>query len=276
MNSRPTVLIFTYPEYGQANVNLATSYELALAGVNVYIASFLSLSTRVSRLQELIDRHASRSNGKPVGSVIFHECKGITPYSEAVEKHGLNVANAPHPPGLSGASESYSRLGPSLFPWGPEEYLAAIATCKDIIATTKPDVVGVDPHFFAAQDACKLADQKFMVISPTGIKEAAVNVQPYLAAFWKYPVSVVESVFDTFSSTNSRPVQFIVGTSISSQVVADSHQHVSLHSTRYTHNDLGGHQINRSFTWLPWAQESVWWQTAQTSGWSDMYLSGTH
>ena len=75
MSPHPTVLIFTYPEYGQANVNLATSYELALAGVNVYIAPFPSLRARVSRLQELIDRHASRSSGKPTGSVIFCECR---------------------------------------------------------------------------------------------------------------------------------------------------------------------------------------------------------
>ena len=197
MDSLPTVLIFTYPEHGQANVNLATSYELALAGVNVYIASFPPLRARVSRLQELIDRHASRSSGKPTGSVIFRECKGVATNWEAMAKHGVNDANIPHPPGLSGALESYSKMGPVLFSWSPEEYLAAIATCKEIIATTKPDVVGVDPLFFAAHDACKLADQKFMVMTPTGLKEAIASVQPYLAAFWKYPVSVVKSVIDS-------------------------------------------------------------------------------
>jgi hypothetical protein len=258
MSSLPTVLIFTYPEHGQANVNLATSYELALAGVNVCIASFPSLRDRVSHLQELIDRRAPRSSGKPPGSLIFRECKGITPNWEATESHGVNDANIPHPYGVSGALECYSKIAPLLFPWSPEEYLAAIATCKEIIATTKPDVVGVDPLFFAAQDACKLSDQKFMIISPTGIKEAAVKVQPYLAAFWKYPVSVVKFVFDSFSSTNIHPVQFIIGISISSQVVADSHQYIHLHSIHYTYDDLGEHQINRSFTRLPWAPEYIW------------------
>lgn len=93
MNSLSTVLIFTYSEHGQANVNLATSYELALAGVNVHIASFPSLEARVARLQELIDRHASRSSAKPTGSVIFRECKGITPHWEAHAKHGVNDTN---------------------------------------------------------------------------------------------------------------------------------------------------------------------------------------
>ena len=238
MNSLPTVLIFTYPEHGQANVNLATSYELALAGVNVYIASFPSLRPRVSRLQELIDRHASRYSGKHPGSVIFRECKGITPNWEAAGKHGVTDANLPHPYGVPGALECYSKIGPVCFPWGPEEYLAAIATCKEIIATTKPDVVGVDPLFLAAQDACNLTNQKFMIISPTGIKEAAIKVQPYLAEFWKYPASVVKFVFDSFSSTHTHPVQFIIRISISSQVVADSNQHISQHSTHYTSNDV--------------------------------------
>lgn len=113
--------------------------------------------------------------------------QGITPHWEAVAKHGLNVASLPHRPGLLGASEFYSTIGPFFFPWGPEEYLAAIASRKDIIATTKPDVVGVDPLFFAAQDACKLADQKFMVISPSGIKELSLNVNRTWRRFGNIP-----------------------------------------------------------------------------------------
>ncbi|KAI9568651.1 hypothetical protein HD554DRAFT_2021844 [Boletus coccyginus] len=187
MSCPPTVLIFTYPEHGQANVNLATSYELVLAGANVYIASFASLKARVSCLQELIDRHPSRSSGKPIGSVIFRECEGVTPNWEALAKHGVTAANLPHRYGVPGALEGYSKIGPVLFPWSPEEYLTAIATCKEIIATTKPDVVTVDPLFYAAHDACQLMDQNFIVMLPTGIKESVTRVQPYLAMFWKYP-----------------------------------------------------------------------------------------
>jgi hypothetical protein len=197
MSSHPTVLIFTYPEHGQANVNLATSYELALAGINVYIASFPSLRARISRLQELINCRASRSSGKPTGTVTFRECKGITSPREAVGKHGVDVASFPHPPGLSGALGCYSKLDVIFFPWDQEEYLAAIESCKEIIAATKPNVVLVDIIFYSVLDACKLVDQKYMVMSPVGIKEAAVSVQPYLAAFWKYPMSVVRYVFDS-------------------------------------------------------------------------------
>ena len=199
MNYLPTVLIFTYPEYGQANVNLATSYELALAGVNVCIASFASLRSRVVRLQELIDRHASRSSTGPTGSVVFRECKGITPNWEAQAKQGVTAANLPHPCGVLGALEAYSKLGVMVFPWRHQEYLAAIAVFQDIIASTKPDVIGVDACFFAAQDACRLAGQKFIFISPTGLKESSTpNMQPYMAVFWKYPMSVVKSVFESF------------------------------------------------------------------------------
>ncbi|KAN0087849.1 hypothetical protein V8E55_006470 [Tylopilus felleus] len=184
----PTVLIFTYPEYGQSNVNLATSYELALAGVNVYISSFASLSGRVTRLQELIDRHASRSIGQTTGSVIFRECKGVTSYAEAVKRLGVNATNFIHPPGVSGALEGYTKVEVALFPWSPEEYLTAVKACEEIITTIKPNVVVVDTLFYSALDACKLLGQKFMVIYPIGLKEAATNVQPYFAAFWKYPI----------------------------------------------------------------------------------------
>ncbi|KAN0085969.1 glycosyltransferase family 1 protein [Tylopilus felleus] len=188
MSSSPTVLFITYPEHGQANVNLATSYELALAGVNVCIVSFASLKSRVSRLQELIQRHASRTNNKTVGSVTFREIKGIIPNWEAQAKYyGIYDANIPHPCGVSGAVESYAKIAYILYPWNQEEYLAAIERVKEIIASIKPTMVGVDPLFFAAQDACKLSDQKFMFMSPTGLKECTTSVQPYMAAFWKYP-----------------------------------------------------------------------------------------
>ena len=240
MSSLPTVLIFTYPEYGQANVNLATSYELAFSGVNVYIASFPSLGARVTRLQELINRHASRSSsGRSTGSISFCECKGVTPNWEAHAKNGINNANLAHPHGVLGALESYSKMGALAFPWSQEEYLAAIAICNEIIATTKPGVVGIDPAFFAAQDACKLVDQKFVIMSPTGIKEAAVNMQPYLAAFWKYPVFVVKFAFESFSLTDIYPVQLFFRIPIPSQVVADSPQYLSLHSIHHSINDLG-------------------------------------
>ncbi|KAF8555816.1 UDP-Glycosyltransferase/glycogen phosphorylase [Imleria badia] len=187
MSSLPTVLICTYPVHGQANVNLATAYELALAGVNVHIVSFALLKKRVDRLQELVDRHASRSSGKPTGSVIFCECKNVTSYVDVSRRNRLAAANLTHPCGVRGALQSYRNLGPVSFPWGKEEYLAIIANFKEIIATTKPDVAVVDPLFLAARDACKLMNQKFIIMSPTGIKEATVDMQPYLAAFWKYP-----------------------------------------------------------------------------------------
>ena len=131
-------------------------------------------------------------------------------------------------------------------PWSQEEYLAAVAICKEIIATTKPDVVGVGVAFFAAQDACKLADQKYMIMSPTGIKEVAIKMQPRLAAFWKYPVSVMKSGFDSFSLTYIHHVQCFIGISIPSQVVADSSQCLHLHSTYYRINDLGEHETDAS------------------------------
>lgn len=241
MSLLPTVLIFTLSEHGQANVNLATSYELALAGVNVYIASFLPLKNRVAQLQELIDRHASHSTN-PRGSVAFREIKGIASYKEAVEKHGFNSANCLHPHGVSGALESYARLDIPLFPWSQGEYLTAIAILKEIIVTVKPNAVGVDPLFSIAQDACKLADQKFVIISPVSIKEAAANVQPYLALFWKYPVLVATSRL--ILSLLIFFLQFVVGIPVPSRVVANPAQHLSLHSTHHPNVDCGEIQTN--------------------------------
>ncbi|KAH0828094.1 hypothetical protein J3R83DRAFT_3753 [Lanmaoa asiatica] len=187
MSVLPAVLIFTNSEYGQANVNLATAYELALAGVNVYIASFAPLRTRVSRLQELLARHASRSSTKPTGSIVFREFKGTPSYFEALEKQNINSLGHPH--GVSGALKSYSILDSVLFPWSQEEYLPTIESCKEIIATTKPNVVVIDYLFICAQDVCELAGHKFIIMLPNTIKDIALTMQlqPNLAALWKYP-----------------------------------------------------------------------------------------
>ena len=205
MSSLPTALIFTYPEYGQANVSLATSYELALAGVNVHIASFASLSTRVSRIQELIVRNTSHSSGNPTGSVIFRECKGFTPWQEALAKRGITIPALRHSHNVSGALESYAKVTFVMHPWGQEEYLAAIESCKEIIATIKPNTVVIDTIFYPAMDACNLLDQKYIVISPMSILEVALRVQPNLAALWKYPVSVVDFVFGSSRLTHIHP-----------------------------------------------------------------------
>ena len=252
MTSLPTVLFFTYPEHGQANVSLATSYELALAGVNVYISSFASLRARVARLQELIDRHHSRSGGKATGSIIFCECKGVTSYLEALARHGVNMANLPHPPGVSGALELYSKTAAVCFPWGPEEYSAAIESCKEIITTIKPNLVVADSLFFAARDVCQLVDQKFMIIYATGLKEAATPLQPRLAAFWKYPVFVFQYILTLSSSTHRHPGQSRVGFSVPSEVVADSPQHLSRYST-HTIGNFARSPTDRSPTQIPWA-----------------------
>ncbi|KAG8214161.1 hypothetical protein J3R82DRAFT_10936 [Butyriboletus roseoflavus] len=203
MSPLPIVLIFTYSEYGQANVTLATSYELALAGVNVYIASFSPLRTRVSRLQELVDRHASCSRSNSTGSVNFREFKGIASWNEALMKHGMRTADLAHSHGVSGALESYSKINLILYPWSQEEFVAAVESCKEIITAIKPNVVVIDNMFHIAQDACKLADQKFINISPNSTKDIVVMMQPYLAGFWKYPVFVVAIFIHSFGVTDN-------------------------------------------------------------------------
>lgn len=195
MSSLPTVLIFTYAEYGQANVNLATSYELALAGADVYIASFASLTTRVSRLQELILRHTSHGGDGPIGSVDFLECKGFASWEEAIGKHGMTIPGFRHPHGVWGALEGYSKFDVGMCPWGQEEYVAAIESCKGIVATIKPNMVVIDILFYAAMDACDLLEQKFMTILPNSIMDIAAGLQPYYAALWKYPMCVARFVF---------------------------------------------------------------------------------
>ncbi|KAG9311633.1 hypothetical protein JVU11DRAFT_7865 [Chiua virens] len=175
-----TVLLFTCSEYGHANVNLAISYELVLAGVDVHIASFPFLTSRVSSLQELIARHALHS-GKPTGTVVFHECKGFPSYSDVLEKRGVRLTNLRHPRGLLGALGSYSKLVTLVPPWSPTEYLAGIENCKEIITTVKPDIVVIDKPFYVAWDACNLLKQKFILVLPNSIKEIAMTVQPYLA-----------------------------------------------------------------------------------------------
>ena len=56
-------------------------------------------------------------------------------------------------------------------------------------------------------------------------------------------------------------MQYFVGVSIPSQVVADSPQHLSQHSVHYPIHDLGARETNPSLAEISWAQEPVWHYT---------------
>ncbi|KAG9316542.1 glycosyltransferase family 1 protein [Chiua virens] len=187
MNCLTSVLFFTHSQHGQANVCLATAYELALAGVDVHIASFAPLKSRVSWLQDLATHHSSRSNRRHTGSIVFHEFKDFPSIEDALHKLGQRIQDLRHPHGIVGALKSYSKMFTTVFPWSPQEYLIAIENCKKIVETITPNVAVIDMFLYPAKDACELVNQKSVVILPNSIKEVAAKVQPYLAYFWKYP-----------------------------------------------------------------------------------------
>lgn len=198
---RPSLLFFTSPEWGQANVILATIHEfLVIDDYDVHLASYSSLQTR---LDELLSAHAGAyprplriAYGEPQDgfhvdddfqrpSITFHTIPGLST-SEACYRDGIQSL-LPHTPGLKGAVSSYSRLQEFFFHMTGAEYMEQERCARDIINKVQPAVIIAEQGLSQAIDACHELRLPFVILSPNSFKDFEQRFQPRLGILWKYP-----------------------------------------------------------------------------------------
>jgi hypothetical protein len=183
------VLLLTNSEHGQANVFLATSYALLTLedeNAEVHFASFPPIQPFVSATSD----HAQRD--KPgARPIIFHTIEGLDMVSAwsrpeiAAERDAVNERRSII--SLFHAIRRTLLLLKVTLPWTGPEFVQILHSVTDIVHTTQPDVIAVDPAFSPALTALRHIKAKFLVLSPNTIKDFAMPFQPNGEALWKYP-----------------------------------------------------------------------------------------
>ncbi|KAG8629713.1 hypothetical protein KVT40_001332 [Elsinoe batatas] len=181
MESAPkTVLFLTSPEYGQANVVLATAQELAKAPeCNVYVASFASLQQRVD------DINARNKNlAKPI---TFVNIPGLSAVVSAQRQLG-DTSTWAHPPGFLPAAKSYKGVEYLLMGDSPAGYIQTYHACLQIMKHLKPAAVICDLLLIPAHDATRELKLDYIIISPCSGKEVVGTAMPGMPMMFKWPM----------------------------------------------------------------------------------------
>jgi hypothetical protein len=110
MTKQKKIILFTNSEYGQANVALATAYELLLARCDVHIASYVSKgATLGTSIPERVSELIPGSYGpipKETKPVTFH-CIRAPSMTEAMIRKGFEQSEFVHGPGVREALRMY-------------------------------------------------------------------------------------------------------------------------------------------------------------------------
>jgi hypothetical protein len=110
MTTQKKIILFTNSEYGQANVALATAYELLLARCDVHIASYVSKgATLGTSIPERVSELIPGSYGpipKETKPVTFH-CIRAPSMTEAMIRKGFEQSEFVHGPGVREALRMY-------------------------------------------------------------------------------------------------------------------------------------------------------------------------
>lgn len=169
-----SVLFITCSDYGQANVMLCVASELLQSSFVVHIASTATLAPRVAQLGP----HAQ-----------FHLISGDSMF-ETYLAAGHNIYEVTHRPGILGAVSSFTKVDRMMQNWMDGRYLALYGNCVALLKDLAPDVVIIDPLCAPEIDACRSGQhqQKLVILSPMGLKDLLVPVQPWGGILWKYPV----------------------------------------------------------------------------------------
>ncbi|KAI9713657.1 MAG: hypothetical protein M1812_006629 [Candelaria pacifica] len=180
VNQPKKILFITQSEYGQSNVHLAVAYEAALKeDVEVHIASFAPLKSRVTELQERISH---KTAGKK--TVTFHIIEG----QAQLEALGDDILkDFSQGPGFQNAVASYAGIPKILLTWDIAEYIRMYERVVKIIEAVDPVIVAQDNLHIAGLDACRNLGRNHVILSPNTPKEFVNSLQPNLAGFWKYP-----------------------------------------------------------------------------------------
>ncbi|TRM64379.1 glycosyltransferase family 1 protein [Schizophyllum amplum] len=180
----PDILFLTFPEHGQANVHLATAFEIysrRIPGVNVHVASAPNLKPRFDQVKARVDAIDSGARGS---EATFHTVLQYS-YAEAVKRGGHTEATYLHQPARR-SSRHLDLIGFAC-PYPPQDYMACIDECQALMEKLAPVVVIIDALFSQAIDACKLAKQPYMIFSPLPGSATSMGNQPHGRALWYYP-----------------------------------------------------------------------------------------
>jgi len=205
------ILFFTNSDYGQANVVLATIYELmlAVAQAQIHIASFQALQPAVEDTIKLAEEKAS---GKQSARVVFHRLEGRSQF-EAATGPDIDIFEAyDRPVNFINAAHTILSIDGIMQPWSPEEFASLYRQSMGIHNDVKPELTIVEPLFTPASTMCNHVRLNWIVLSPNTIKDFALPLQPRLAPLWKYPMSVhlefEASLSTLFIHTDVRSVVF--------------------------------------------------------------------
>lgn len=181
------ILFFTNSDYGQANVVLATIYELMMLAkdVEIHLASFEGIHQTTLETSQLAQNN---SPGKPPARLIFHTLRGRSQF-EAAAGPDVDIFEAyDRPPTFTNAARTILRIDGIMQPWSPDEFADLYQQSLDLAEQVKPDLTVVEPLFTPALTLCNHLGIKWIVLSPNTIKDFAIPMQPRLAALWKYPI----------------------------------------------------------------------------------------
>ena len=186
--SRRSILFLTYSEHGQANVHLATAWELLKRDdYDLHLASYAVLKPRIEELnKEFALQNAQGANVK-TPEVAFHEFRGIPMMDYAK----LNNIPFPHSPSYNNVVSTFSTCAHLMVREDPEEYIKGFDDMIQLVKDLDPVVIVVDRNCYMAMDACLASGVEYVQMSPCSFYEACAEMQPHGKALWKYPAYVL-------------------------------------------------------------------------------------
>ncbi len=186
-NPKKTILLLSCSEHGQANVFLATAYELIHRHPNLslHYGSWSDLKSSVDATSAYAVRTAPHQGAKPI---TFHPLSGPTQLN-AMVRHS-NIGNfIARPPRRDNTRVLVETLIAPLVSWDGPEYVEVYRSISAIVEEVKPDVVVVDSNLAPAFAVCLHENINFLFLSPNTYKEAIGGTQPVWNLFFKQPFS---------------------------------------------------------------------------------------
>ena len=189
-SQRKSILFLTNSEHGQANIHFATAFEfLERDDIDVHIASYPSVGTRVEELNKRIQSHRQKTSfGQAVSQTkaTFHALGGVCMVDNLREKNLI----WPHKTGIRNVTRGFKEMAKIVIRDDHRSYLRDYDDIVALIKDLNPAVAAIDPMLYSAIDACNEMDLKYVILSPMTFYELAASVQPRAQIFWKYPVLV--------------------------------------------------------------------------------------
>ncbi|KAF3136148.1 hypothetical protein TWF703_005793 [Orbilia oligospora] len=192
-NHRPSILFLTHPELGQANVHLATLYELLLTRkYDLHVASFQD-----KNLDKSLNFIVDFAHENTTSSVVAN---GSATSKETVKRHtvvGVSMQVIHPDPRTQAHSPRFKTFRKHFKPTFNEllnhqeadGYADSVQSVVEIIKDVRPAVAVVDSLFWQGFDAVRLTKQPYVVLWPNFLKECVGGMMPKVKTMWKVPVS---------------------------------------------------------------------------------------